>query len=259
MKEFRTPPELLREQIRIALVGLGGTGSEMLAILRNMAITLDAITDGKTELIVEAWDGDHVSAANIGRQGFYSGDIGFNKAETLISRTNMFYGLRWIARPSHYPTEAISNSCDLLISCTDSARFRAKLAQSWQQQNRHLLWLDTGNGQFSGQVVLGHLGSSSKKTLPNVFDLFPELDSMLDDDEPSCSTAAAIAKQDLMVNRMAATWAGTLLWNLIRHGCIQEHGVIFDIRKMQSLPIRIDPLVWQSMGFQAPWLEGAVA
>lgn len=58
------------------------------------------------------------------------------------------------------------------------------------------LWIDAGNGEHSGQVILGKLGRwrDSGVPLPTVFDFYPELDGMADDDAPSCGMEEALAR-----------------------------------------------------------------
>lgn len=86
-----------RAAVDIALVGAGGTGSQIISGLARINYALLKL--GHPGLILHAIDGDTISDANIGRQIFSSADVGRNKAETLISRINSFYGFRWYAYP----------------------------------------------------------------------------------------------------------------------------------------------------------------
>jgi hypothetical protein len=115
--------------------------------------------------------------------------------------------------------------------------------------------LDFGNGPATGQVVIGHLGKPSLADgglrLPNVFDLFPELDelSATDREAPSCSVEEAITRQEWPVNRMVAALGAALLWNLIRKGEIEHHGCFIDTRTLQSRPLPVDPEGWAMFGY----------
>jgi hypothetical protein len=52
-----------------------------------------------------------------------------------------------------------------------------------------------------------------------------------DDETPSGSAIDALAKQDLMVNKMVATLATDLLWRLFRDRGLTDHGRYFDLRR----------------------------
>lgn len=254
--KYTTPECLQGKTIRITMIGCGGTGSEMLRLLTKTQMAIQKLAPDHQGIMLTLYDGDSVSDANIGRQGFYQGDQGYNKAELSISRINTFHGFNWIAKPSFFDATELErhrNIADLIITCTDSAKFRGLMGETGKRLPKSdLLWLDSGNGQFTGQVVLGHLAAESKGDLrlPNVYDLYPELLTMPEDDEPSCSLEAALSKQDLMVNVMPAVWMNNLIWSLIRHGGIDTHGVLFDLRKNLSIPLKIDQATWASMGLQ---------
>lgn len=197
------------------------------------------------------FDPDTVSLANIGRQRFLPCDVGFNKAEVLISRMNNFAGTNWHYANEKYHPSSNDNTFDILITCVDSPKVRADIGKSnaLSQPDNHLetLWIDCGNDAHSGNVVLGHLshGESSLR-LPNVYDLYPILDSMESNDEPSCSTEEALHRQDYGINRSVAREAANLLWRLIRHGQIEHHGSYIDIKEGTVHPLSIDASIWQT-------------
>jgi len=113
------------------------------------------------------------------------------------------------------------------------------------------LWLDCGNAQHVGQIVCGNLGDAKDK-LPNLFDLYGELLQGLDErEEDSCSTEAALRKQDMGVNHTIAIQASNLLWQLIRHGEVDHHGCFIDIKHGEVNPLKVNPDVWASFGYQS--------
>ena len=151
--------------------------------------------------------------------------------------------------------------CDLLITCVDLASVRGEIGRFYgKKYSTSALWLDTGNAATTGQVILGDLvlGAMGEMRLPNVCDLYSELldesvtTDMDSDDEPSCSVEAALKKQDLFTNRTVATAACQLLYQLLRHGETNYHGLFIDVSKGTQAPLRIDPVVWQSMGYEKP-------
>jgi PRTRC genetic system ThiF family protein len=238
--KFNTPFEWMTETVNIALVGAGGSGSQMLGGLSKMDYAIRQL--GHHGLDVTVYDPDEVSSSNIGRQNFYPADIGQNKAILLTQRANMFYGTSWQAIPRKFNPEKYNfREYGLIISCVDTAQFRADLAKAGETFYRAGMLLDMGNGASTGQVIFGHLGrvGADEKRLPNVFDYYPNLDGMEEDDEPSCSMEEALSKQDLFVNAGVVQPALNLLWSLLRHGGTDHQGVYVDVRSGTSTPISI--------------------
>lgn len=256
------PRQLIEERVRVWLVGAGGNGAEMLDNLARMDRALRAL--GHPGFHVKVWDGDSVSATNLVRQRFLPGDEGQNKAVTLVQRYNLFFGLDWDAQPAHFSAAAFqpndhgpAERCDLLATCVDKAKVRVAVGKAMHGRHSETLWLDLGNDAYDGQVVLGHLGRCHRDglRLPNVYDLYPEMAELaasLDRQGASCSAEESLARQEFPVNRTAATAGATLLWNLLRHGRLEHHGVFFDVRAGRMTPLPIDPVAWQFMGYVAP-------
>ena len=253
---YRAPEAILTQPIRIQLAGAGGTGSQFADALGSLEVTLRQLRHPGFK--VQLLDHDHVSRANVGRQRFCPSDILLKKATILTHRINLFYGVNWT--PAAERLEVRNVHCDLLITCTDSARFRAQVGRHFQGKQCDTLWLDFGNGASSGQAVLGHLGvprflphdRSTVARLPNVYDLFPELDSLTanDRDQPSCSVQEAVAKQEWPINRLVATTGATILWNLLRKGAITQHGCLVDTAALSVRPLMVDPAAWAMFGYQ---------
>ena len=252
--KFITPRNLQRDKIRILMIGCGGTGGELIKLLVKTQIAITKLTPGRTGIELTLYDGDTVSESNIGRQNFYNGDVGYSKSELTIQRINYFHGFAWKSMNVYFDPNTINSvihDYDLVLTCTDSATFRSTLGTKARECTSNVLWLDSGNGSTTGQCIIGNLCQTigNSQRLPNILDLFPELDHTIDDDEPSCSLEAALAKQDLMINVLAATWMNNLIWQLIRHGGIDQHGVYFNLRKGITLPFKIDHKNWESLGY----------
>lgn len=234
----------------------------MLDGLARMEVALRSL--GHPGFQVSVWDDDTVSPTNLLRQRFLSGDEGRNKAEVVVERYNLFFGTQWRAHNHRYDSNAIRFSDRLLlITCVDSASTRIAIADHIANVNREGgLWLDTGNDSHRGQVILGHIGTPKTGILrlPHVLDLYPEMREQataLDDDAPSCSAEEALTSQDWPINRQVATSACTLLWNLLRHGSLDYHGLFVDSRTGATTPLPIDRAGWAFMGYTAPAARNA--
>ena len=248
---YSLPAAWVDDTIHVALIGVGGNGSEMLDALGRMQLSLLAMGHPKG-LHVEAFDPDTISPSNIVRQRFYPAEIGQNKAVTAIQRMNVYLGTEWDAHP--VSVEALgyqlAREYDLVIGCVDSVDARNTIADLRDESHSTQLYLDLGNGAHSGQVVLGHLsiGDGEGLRLPTVQDLFPEITEDEDeDDAPSCSAEESLLRQNFGVNRTMATMAANLLWNLLTQGVIDHHGYFVDTRAGVTSPLRIDPALWASL------------
>ncbi|GAA5138609.1 PRTRC system ThiF family protein [Thalassotalea piscium] len=249
--KFTIPNDWVNRPINISLVGAGGTGSALLTDLFQMSFLLNELSQQQVYFNVTVYDDDDVSFTNVGKQSFWNNDVGLNKAETLIDRFNSYGGLNWKAINKKFdPKKFDPNKIDLLITCTDSAQFRACLGKTNQCDNHPLLWLDTGNCNHSGQVVLGYLGQSIF-TLPNVYQLYPELSKIRDKPSDSCSHHEALSKQDWGINKKVALEASGLIWQLIRHGALERHGSFINLKDGYTTPLPIDPIHWSMLGFDS--------
>ena len=79
-----------RHPVTVFVIGAGGTGSQVITNLARMSMALQAL--GHPGLHVTVFDPDTVSQANIGRQLFSETELGLNKAVSLVTRINRFFG-----------------------------------------------------------------------------------------------------------------------------------------------------------------------
>lgn len=252
MDSLSIPSEWINSPINIVVVGAGGTGSALITELFQMNYLLTQLSDGNQFFNVTVYDSDLVSTTNVGRQNFWAHDIGTNKAKAIIERFNTFGGINWNYRSKDFKVDQLTSSVDLLITCVDKASVRAEIGL--YETSLATLWLDTGNDSNSGQVVLGHI-AKGKTLLPNVYDLYPELGNVVDVDIDSCSHAAALAKQDYGINKRVALEATNLIWQLIRHGSICNHGSFVDIKSGTTTPLKISAEQWLMHGFDVNSLK----
>lgn len=243
-----TPPTMLSHPVRIALIGCGGNGSQMLTGLARLNHALTAL--GHPGLHVKVYDPDTVSEANMGRQLFGAFDVGQSKAHVLVNRINAFFGLAWEAVHARYDE---NNSWErqflMAIACVDSARARHDIHHRVRRCGVHYL-MDLGNRAADGQVLFGELfegraglgASKDSVFLPSPYDVLPELVDLQakEDDTPSCGLAEALERQELFVNQAIVTPALSILWDFFRHGGLTWHGAFVNLRtgSMRPLPVR---------------------
>lgn len=134
-------------------------------------------------LSVVVYDPDAVSSFNVGRQLFYESDIGLNKAECLVGRVNMAYGVRWKARAQDFHKynygQRETFRPDIVISCVDTASARRDLHKVlWESSSSYMdqcnYWLDCGNLATVGQVTLGQPGKDQEDAWPRNREFDPE-------------------------------------------------------------------------------------
>lgn len=234
------------QPISVTLIGAGGNGSAMLTHLARIHTALTRGGFHPHGLQVTVFDPDEVTSANLGRQMFAPSDLGQNKAEALIARTNLFFGTRWKAIPTKFNTGTVGyvGKMPIAVSCVDTIAARLsihRVVHRW-----HGYWMDLGNSQHTGQVVLGETegdfkkGTERKHRLPHLFDLYPKMKKQRDKKtEPSCSLAEALSRQDLFINSTLTTFAGQLLWQLLRHGSLQHQGVFVNLTTGRTAPLAI--------------------
>jgi len=239
--------------ITVALVGCGGTGSQVLTCLARMDFVLRGL--GHPGFYVQAYDPDVVTESNFGRQLFSPSEIEYNKAAALITRVNRFFGLAWEANGIPYCRHTVEtiDPTNIVISCVDTVEARKELSDIWSNGNASgheyddgFYWMDFGNTQKTGQAVLGTWNeikqpSGQPQKLPTVLELFyDEFERATEEDQgPSCSLAEALSRQDLFINSTLAMLGMDILWKLIRETRIEYHGVFLNLETMKVNPIPI--------------------
>jgi PRTRC genetic system ThiF family protein len=241
--EHRTPSELLHKQVRVTVVGCGGTGSAIAAGLPYLHQAMLAWGHPHA-LDVTLMDGDRISRTNCVRQPFSESEIGLYKSTVLATRINLFWGLGWRGVPE-FVDETWGQETDLLIGCVDTRKARNLITRSQAYWNSYY-WLDLGNNADSGQFVLGQPENGKNKRfgnrLPTVAELFPEIvDPKLDkkDRLPSCSAVEALELQEPFVNQTLAYQALAMLARLFRYGSLSYHGGFLDLTSGRLTPLKV--------------------
>lgn len=245
--EYITNPQ---HKVTVALIGAGGTGSQVLSGLARMNEALIAF--GHPGIHVYLYDADIITEANVGRQLFSPADVGMNKAVCLVSRINRYFGYDWVAYPEMWSREC--ERVNITISCVDNNESRLSIVDNANLYNGHPInksyyWMDFGNGQKTGQVILGSWSNikqpkSSKyklvAKLPTVVEHFKNFKNVVEEESgPSCSLAEALHKQDLYINSTLANLGLSLLWKLMRDGFVVHRGLYLNLETMAVNPIKL--------------------
>ena len=242
MNYHNAPNYLLNppHKITVALIGCGGTGSQVLSILGRMNKALVAL--GHLGFHVTVYDDDTISEANIGRQLYSASEIGEFKATALVTRFNRFFGTKWEAVNTKF---GVASQYNITITCVDDFQTRLNIGKllhakkEKEHDERQFYWLDFGNTNNSGQAILGSLFKSKQP-----LECFDEWASKYkkpkkSKNTPSCSLAEALEKQDLLINSSLANSGMQLLWKLFREGRTPHKGVIINLETLTSNPIKV--------------------
>ncbi|CDS91601.1 UBA/THIF family NAD/FAD binding protein [Sphingobacterium sp. PM2-P1-29] len=246
--------------ISVNLIGAGGTGSKVLTALMEMNHSLIAL--GHAGLQIRLWDDDIITEANLGRQRFAPSEIGLYKSVALINRVNRFMGTNWKAETQKFERNALGGfpenaKATIYITCVDNVQARFDIAEMLKAMSKRRMnrdepkyWLDFGNSQHTGQVLLSTIGNirqpDSEKyqtvaSLPMITDEFGELlrQSEQQDDTPSCSLADALDKQDLYINSSLTQMGCSMLWSLFRNGMTPYRGFFHNLKDFTTHPIKV--------------------
>ena len=187
--------------------------------------------------------------------------LGQNKAQCLVSRINNFFGNDWKAQPDIYPTvlkdARRDNLANITITCTDNIKSRIDLwnllkalpQPTYCTYETPLYWMDFGNTQTTGQVVMGTVPKKIKQPASKLYETVSSLKvitrfvrySRVKEEEsgPSCSLAEALDRQDLFINSTLAQLGCNILWKMFRNGMIEHHGLYLNLETMKVNPIGI--------------------
>jgi sulfur-carrier protein adenylyltransferase/sulfurtransferase len=221
-------------RFKVLLIGAGGTGSIMLNHLCRIDHAFQKL--GGVPMSIEIIDDDLVSEANLGRQAFCAADIGMHKSVVLAQRARVFTGCQVSALVKQHEGRR-DYGAEMVVSCTDSLKWRQTYARNFRRHRRSYgsdyYWLDLGNSADTGQIVLGGHG------LPCITDVLPELKRKREPkvQQPSCSMAESLARQDLFINSTVANLGAHLIWRLLRHGGLNHHGYFANLNAGIVRPI----------------------
>jgi PRTRC genetic system ThiF family protein len=252
----------LGETVNLALVGCGGTGSWLASsVVRVAKLVRERYTKKVTVFFV---DPDIVEAKNVYRQNFCDAEVGRPKATALAWRYGMAWGVD--VQPVQEAFNALkTNYLDghtvILLGCVDRASGRRELARFTEHRNRW--WIDCGNFQAAGQVLVGRGGSEKKPfELPGLCSWLPAPDrqhpELLVDEVPivnaggdegprpggeglSCADMAMLDSQGLAINQRVAAEASDYLVRLLLTHDLRKMATYIDLPSGATRSIYITP------------------
>lgn len=250
-----------QEVRRVVLIGCGGTGGILAEHLARMIAGFRLGERAALALV----DGDVVTEANVGRQSFYQGEVGLNKAEALAFRLSAQLGLEIAALPGFVTaadrTALLAEPTTLTITATDSLASRRLVAGL-----SPALWLDAGNDFSKGQAILGTTHEPEKlagafesfvrkplvTVLPDVAALNPALlargRKKAEAPTPSCA-AMPYDEQGFGVNAAAALAAAILARQILVDRSVTLASIWFDVAAGRFTP---QPITRQVFAQWAP-------
>ena len=222
----------LKRPVKIVMLGAGGTGGHAAPHLYRLLYALDR----PVRFVI--CDGDVVEEKNLVRQNFTPADLGENKAKVLAERYASVFGMETEYVPSfveseeqlrrlltpkqwrvnqYYPARYIHEMV-ILLGCVDNNKSR-QLCHKVFQQAKELIYIDSGNGEYTGQVVCG-VRRSGKTIYHPIGDLYPDVleDTDKFPTELSCAEASVSAPQSMTANITAATAVVNLVYNILTLG-----------------------------------------
>lgn len=243
--------------LSLQLIGCGGTGSWLAPHVVRMAWILKEKRG--IDVYVRFYDPDTVSEENCFRQNFCPAEIGRYKAETLAMRYGLAWGIDILACTKEYPKSKISSyaryshiessNMAVLIGCVDTSEARQTILRNIRDHDDHrrqMWWLDCGNSNHSGQVLLGRAwknreltpfainGITSWTPLPN--EVHPELTSdkklkkKVKREVDTCVNLALSGDQGLMINQAIAMIAGNYLLEFLVSGSLDKFATYINLK-----------------------------
>jgi len=232
------------ERIDIVLVGCGGTGSFAALHLARLAYHLRETQS--TEIKLTFVDDDVVEPKNLGRQNFCPPEVGEPKAWRLMSRYNAAFGLRTQAHVARFERGMVPDLKDgfhLIIGAVDNAAARQTLQKAVKKTKGRLWWLDGGNHESAGQVLIGNRADLETPEIsplkfcsglpspgtqhPELLEP-PELELEAVKDE-SCAELALADVQSLMINQAIAGWLATYVSRLLVSRDLNTYATYLDL------------------------------
>lgn len=230
--------------VKIIILGAGGTGGYVIPHLYRLGFA----SDRNVRIIV--CDGDIVEEKNLIRQNFVEQDIGRNKAQVQAERYSAAFGIECEYRPDFIESEkelmeltkpdftkqpwntVRETQRVILLGCVDNNKSRQLCHQVFYKQ-QDLIYIDSGNGEHTGQVVCG-VRQNGRTTYKPVCKLYPDM--LKEEDkfpsELSCAERAVSAPQSVTANLTAATAVVSFLYDLLICGELKTRYVTFSSRQI---------------------------
>lgn len=238
--------------VKVVMLGAGGTGGHIAPHLYRLLYALDR----PVRFVI--CDGDVVEKKNLVRQNFIPADLGENKAKVLAERYSTVFGMETEYVPSFIETEErlrelltpdswrINRSnrwCSevvreqvILIGAVDNNKSR-QLCHRVFHQAKELIYIDSGNGEYTGQVVCG-VRRAGKTYYAPIGTVYPDVleDTDKFPTELSCAEASVSAPQSIAANITAATAVVDMIYNILTLGDSTVRQVTFSTKMVNVRP-----------------------
>lgn len=230
--------------VKIVVIGAGGTGGYVIPHLYRLGYA----SHRYVRIIV--CDGDVVEEKNLIRQNFVQQDIGRNKAQVQAERYSAAFGIECeykpdfiendeelfkLTSPDFYarPNSGVPETQKvILLGCVDNNKSRQMCHRVFNNQ-KDLIYIDSGNGEHTGQVVCG-VRQNGKTTYKPVGSLYPDV--LKEEDkfpsELSCAERTVSAPQSVTANLTAATAMVGFLYNLLIVGEMNTRYITFSSKQI---------------------------
>ena len=235
--------------VKIVMLGAGGTGGHIAPHLYRLLYALDR----PVRFII--CDGDIVEQKNLVRQNFIPADLGENKAKVLAERYATVFGmeteyvpafveseekLRELLTPrqwrSGYYGDIVTTEQVILIGAVDNNKSR-QLCHRLFYEMKELIYIDSGNGEHTGQVVCG-IRSGGRTFYRPIGAAYPDVLKETDKfpTELSCAEASVSAPQSIAANITAATAVVDMIYNILTQGESRVRQVTFATNSVNVRP-----------------------
>lgn len=236
--------------MKIVQLGAGGTGGHIAPHMYRLLYSLDR----PVRYII--CDGDVVEDKNLVRQNFTPADLGENKAKVLAERYSAVFGLETGYLPSFVETEEqlrqlltpevcragayrqeVIKEMVILVGAVDNNKSR-QLCHRVFHQARELIYIDSGNGEFTGQVVCG-IRQAGRTLYPPIGTAYPDVleDTDKFPTELSCAEASVSAPQSMAANITAAMAVVCMVYNILALGESTVRQTTFSTKTVNVRPM----------------------
>ncbi len=231
----------LKRPVQILIIGAGGTGGYVIPQLYRIAYA----SKRKCRVIIA--DGDIVEEKNLIRQNFSSNDIGENKAAVLAERYAEVFGIETEYIPDFIESEkqlydllyiphnrygSEPQPISILIGAVDNNRSRIMCNNVFNKLD-DIVYIDSGNGDFTGQVVCGAKMGGRVVSKP-VAGVYPDILSDVEKfpSKLSCAERNVSAPQTIAANIFASTAITSMLYYLLIEGNLRNTRIAFSSRRL---------------------------
>jgi len=240
----------LERPVKVVMLGAGGTGGHIAPHLYRLLYALER----PVRFII--CDGDIVERKNLVRQNFIPADLGENKARVLAERYSTVFGMETEYVPSfvedadqlkelltpkawhspYYPFVETTREQVILIGAVDNNRSRQLCHKVFYESNE-LIYIDSGNGEYTGQIVCG-IRSGGRTMYRPVGTVYPDVLKETDKfpTELSCAEASVSAPQSIAANITAATAVVDIIYHILTLGESRVRQVTFSTTSCNVRP-----------------------